>query len=269
MSVEEKSFTSTADVVQEVLDICSGLGGVRRLWHRGHPCTEYELRPSLARSVETPEEMFTLERRLLTRFRQRSLPYWPAGYPQDDWEQLFAMQHYGIPTRLLDWTENLFIGMYFAALEPNPNKAGEPHNEDHCFPVLWLIDPTGWNRQVSHFRDFEEMSVLTTDANDLAPYRVANQSELLQRYKPPVALYGTHNSARIVAQRGAFTVAGKSLDSLDSFVDVQAPPSLWKFILEMPRQELRSDLSALGFAESMIFPDLEGVSAEIRRSEGL
>ena len=35
--------------------------------------------------------------------------YWPAGYPQNDWEHFFAMQHFGMPPRLLDWTENLLI----------------------------------------------------------------------------------------------------------------------------------------------------------------
>ena len=76
-------------------------------------------------------QIFERERRLLTRFRQRSLAYWPAGYPQTDWEQLFAMQHYGMPTRLLDWSENLFVAAYFAMGAPIDNAASNP--------VVWCI----------------------------------------------------------------------------------------------------------------------------------
>lgn len=48
----------------------------------------------------------------MIRFRQRSIPFSDRSL-QDDWEALFFMQHYRVPTRLLDWSENPFISFHF------------------------------------------------------------------------------------------------------------------------------------------------------------
>jgi hypothetical protein len=70
-------------------------------WFRGLARGDHWLIPKIMRDGKTVEQIFERERRLLTRFRQRSMAFWPAGYPQNDWEYLFAMQHVGFPTRLL------------------------------------------------------------------------------------------------------------------------------------------------------------------------
>jgi len=253
------TVTSTIELVDVILKLGREREG-RPLWHRGHTHADHALVPSLYRKLSGADEIFQVERRLLTRFRQRSLPYWPAGYPQNDWEHLFAMQHYGIPTRLLDWTENLLVGLYFAAM-PAP---------DGVVPAIWTLDPIGWNQTARQLQEFTDIGILTTDADELSPYAAISREgqDLVQRYKTPLAIYGTHNSPRIVAQRGAFTVAGKSLDGLETFASDEQH-TLWKIELRYERAEMASDLAALGFAESMVFPDLVGLSKEITTSEGL
>jgi hypothetical protein len=52
---------------------------------------------------------------LVMRFRQRTIPLHSRDL-SDEWDALFFMQHYGVPTRLLDWTENPFIAFYFAVM---------------------------------------------------------------------------------------------------------------------------------------------------------
>ena len=80
------------------------------LWYRGCGSAARSLLPSLYRHelLKTPEQLADLERQLMTRFRQRSIPYHSRSLV-DDWDALFFMQHYGVPTRLLDWTENPLI----------------------------------------------------------------------------------------------------------------------------------------------------------------
>lgn len=256
----ELTVTSTTELISAVLDLGKASEG-RPLWHRGHTSAEHTLTPSLYRKLASADDIFKTERRLLTRFRQRSLPYWPAGYPQNDWEHLFAMQHYGIPTRLLDWTENLLVGLYFAAL---------PAEQLETSPAIWTLDPVSWNQSAKQLQDFTDVGILTTDAEELKPYAAITREgqDLVQRYVTPLAIYGTHNSPRIVAQRGAFTVSGKSLDGLE-LLSPDSPTALWKITLNYDRAEMVSDLTTLGFAESMVFPDLVGLSKEITTTEGL
>ncbi|WP_120340027.1 FRG domain-containing protein [Cryobacterium soli] len=266
MGVIEHEVNSTTELVDFVLKLGQTDDGLRTLWHRGHRSENYSLVPSLVRKLTEEEQIFPMERRLITRFRQRSLPFWPAGYPQNVWEHLFAMQHFGIPTRMLDWSESLLVALYFAA---TPGTG--PVVEDEETPAIWTLDPVKWNRSAAQFKDVEDaIEILTTDSDDLAAYTPSSSpsEDLVRRYKVPLAIFGTHNSARIVAQRGAFTVGGRSLEPMDSFVPADGE-TLWKIRLEYSRQEMIDDLQTLGFAESMIFPDLVGLSKEITASEGL
>src|SRR5713101_3917086 len=85
------------------------------IWYRGCGRGSLKLVPSLYRhpSKKKSDEFADLERQLMTRFRQRSIPYLSRDL-REDWEALFFMQHYGLPTRLLDWTENPLIALHFA-----------------------------------------------------------------------------------------------------------------------------------------------------------
>src|SRR5450759_3207015 len=116
MTVKDIETDSIPGLTADVLRISAGLDPDRLLWFRGIQCDRFELLPKIMRDGKDIEQVFEREIRLLTRFRQRSMAYWPAGYPQNDWEHLFAMQHYGLPTRLLDWSENVFVAAHFAVV---------------------------------------------------------------------------------------------------------------------------------------------------------
>ena len=68
------------------------LGSGSTIWFRGIDCGFLSASPPrLLRDGKAMDVVYERERRLLTRFRQRSIAYWSAGYPQNEWEHMFAI----------------------------------------------------------------------------------------------------------------------------------------------------------------------------------
>ncbi|MBV9859601.1 MAG: FRG domain-containing protein [Alphaproteobacteria bacterium] len=257
MPVIESRVDGLHGLLRAVLVIAESLHHGSFLWFRGINRSDHKLAPSILRQGKTSQDVFERERRLLTRFRQRSLAYWPSGYPQSDWEHLFAMQHFGIPTRLLDWTENLFMAAYFA-LNTLPEDTAE-------IPAVFCLDPVEWNRATPVLSEFgESIQVLTTSDEEADPYRPDTNRK---RNKTPVALYGTHNSSRIIAQRGTFMVWGTDTRPLEDFAG-ELQGRVWKLRLDGNREKLRQSLTKIGFVETMVFPELPSLARELTSQEG-
>lgn len=178
------------------------------LWFRGTGKTSYTLSPSIHRhaTVSVPEEIIDLETKLMDRFNQRSVPF--LSKPLDkknDWEVLFFMQHYGIPTRLLDWSENPFMALYFALTSASYKIVAKKreYEEDAC---IWVLDPVSWNRE--SLKDFSfDKGILSVEDHFVNSFRPRTPFGNIR--EKPVSIFGTHNSPRIVSQRGVFTVFGK------------------------------------------------------------
>lgn len=256
-----------AEDIPALLSLVLSLTPEKQFWFRGQGCASYGLTPSIWRRLKPlhgqaevqSSQVLEVETRLLTRFRQRSLPYWPAGYPQSDWEHLFAMQHYGLPTRLLDWTGNLLMGVYFSL----------DHKVDECScgtaacqPTIWVLDPVKLNR--------------TNPRLDGLPVGVlATSDKLLEQWEPgvidtqfapaPVAIYGTYNSERIAAQHGAFTVSGKTIRPLDEVATQDGV--LHKIVLTGDRSVIQRQLQLMGVSRSTVYPGLAELAQDIANEE--
>jgi len=263
-------------LAEGVITMAASLAKSEPLWFRGTTCEAHDLSPKLCRGDERPAtEVYEREARLLARFRERSQPYWSSAAPQSPWEHLFAMQHHGTPTRLLDWSENLFVSAYFAAL--SQDKGGCDLHEGDCKPTVWVLRPVAWNRKIPQLQDtgIAILTVADEEAKKWEPQTLTSE-RLAKRASLPVAMYGVHNTARIVAQRGTFTVAGEQWLGLDGHYTSQDSwtvgdddcPVLSKFVLDGNPVTLVEQLSRVGFSESMIYPDLVGLSRELERSEG-
>jgi len=85
-------------------------------WFRGQEDTEWPLVPSVFRRNESNELIYALnEHRLIDRFKLHQAKHRTELKTAFDW--LSLMQHYRYPTRILDWSENILVALYFAVLD--------------------------------------------------------------------------------------------------------------------------------------------------------
>jgi hypothetical protein len=249
-----RSLTEFTDLIEKQL--AASKGGA--LWHRGCPDFEHdEQTPGLYRhpSVKDIKGLLALEMQMLSHFRQRSIPF--MDRPLDDyWERLFFMQHFRIPTRLLDWTENPFIALYFALTSKSETSDGDS--------AIWILDPVAWNGKSLDHMKFKD-GILSTDDTRLDYLKPG--STVVTMNADPVAIYGFHNTARIVAQRGVFTIFGKDTDCLEDIYQKRDYPQDCLLKVRLPKAEktkLLTSLFQIGFTHSVIFPDLEGLAKEMK-----
>jgi FRG domain len=163
-----------------------------RAWWRGHASAEWRLVPqAFRRNPERAERLYE-ETALIGHFVSRapSRSHTPCPDADDFFGWLFLAQHYGLPTRLLDWTENPLFAAYFAVLHPTDN--------DGC---IWALRPKGLNRV---FRAADGL----VQIRDTNVRKIAESAFTGKRWPEEIiiALDGQEIDPRMLAQMSRFTL---------------------------------------------------------------
>lgn len=108
---------SLSDFLNEINKIGKEEKEENTLFYRGHSDQTYELKPSIYRDERFIENEDKIYRETISK-----VPYDFKG--KNTIESLVLMQHYGVPTRILDLTTNPLVALYFACIE-NKDKDGE------------------------------------------------------------------------------------------------------------------------------------------------
>jgi hypothetical protein len=87
--------------------------------YRGEDAESYALKPKMGRLSEgVPAGQPNAEQAMLREFKRRAAPHVDRA-PNNDWEWLSIAQHFGLATRLLDWSENPLVAVWFATYAPS------------------------------------------------------------------------------------------------------------------------------------------------------
>ncbi|MEJ2200608.1 MAG: FRG domain-containing protein [Desulfuromonadaceae bacterium] len=235
------------EYIKTVTEICKKWPHLQRgtthSWFRGQSDETWSIIPGIYRGHTKPD----YERELVRDFRLRSTAYL-SSLPSHDLELLFVMQHHGMPTRLLDWTESYMVALYFAVKEmENTNDA-----------AVWILDPWSLNIFTLNFR-----SVPTIDLSELQTYVLKDSPQQIHRVVEaqwPVAIRPCHGTSRIVAQRGMFTLHGHEQSGIEAIKQI----GLEKIIIDgSQKRSILKELYVAGVTHATVFPDLDGLAREI------
>ncbi len=115
----------------------------RTVIYRGMKSVEHPLIPKIGRVVP-PDAVGSREKNeqeILRLFKERAFQYLDFT-PNSDWDWLALGQQYGLPTRLLDWTDNPLVACFFAINEESETDGAiYAYHNDSYIPVDRYTDP--------------------------------------------------------------------------------------------------------------------------------
>lgn len=259
-SIQPMEIVST---MTDFLALVSGLtADGKPLWFRGVRNSAYDLEPSLYRhpTVKDANDLIELEWGLLSDFRHRAPPF-SDRLPKEALEMLFLMQHYGVPTRLLDWSESPLVSLFFA-LENARQRGGGDHDAS-----VWVLDPIALNSLAADQREGSDV-IYGADSDELRAFLPRADPKNLKQILPS-AMFGIHNSPRIVTQRGTFVIFGKDTTPMNRHVKITSTSILRRIdIAKDAKGRVFSELFNMGMSDSAVYPDLDGLGRELRNRRG-
>ncbi len=214
------------------------------VWFRGLADKDWKLECTLARNGGREREMA-----LFKRFKQNALPLMERP-PEKEWDWLFIMQHHGLPTRLLDWTESPLVALYFAVHNPDPAAAAKA-------AAVWALLPSRLNEH-SKLKSKHKADIPGFGDDEHLDQYLPTALDKQQMTLGPLAAIAPRNNPRLQVQQGVFTVSHLDLAPLegDGAVDF-----LWRYVIPPDaKQELREELKILNVSKLAIFPELANVS---------
>ncbi len=279
----ENLITSVVDFLKEIKKDSKEL-----CWFRGESNSEFTsaLTPSSYRELvkviksiksinltHTSKQIKEMERNLDADFFRKGHQYLKELEIEDNLlNRYFIMQHYGIPTRLLDWTENALVALFFAVQSCSPE-----HNS--CVYMLepYKLNNFTVNKIIGNENDFNKIPTVIKIKKKQDLINTENElrvTELYRRYLLmdfentiqyyPLAIMPPYLEKRMLMQSSCFTLFGNMITGLSK--DSENSKFISKLVIEKSKKlQILQELDQLGINENSIFCDLEGLSKYLKR----
>lgn len=268
--VELHFFSSVSGISSFVSSLKKKTG---TLFYRGHANPNYVLRPSIMRTSSLQKNESKLYHELLINCPEE----FEKCYTH--LEKLVKMQHYGLPTRLLDITRNLLVALYFAC-ESQPETYGElilisADNQNIKYPqsdtVSILASLPVFSQQKQ--QEFYGLANTPKDSNIQFNSQAARLIQEVRLEKPAFQaeinkndilnsyiVYALKNNNRIVKQDGAFILCGLSDEPgfLEKFRYKEQGKKI--VVLIDKKKKLLEQLETFSINRAALFPEIECVS---------
>jgi len=255
------------DFIYWVKKISEEFDNKKHLFYRGHSDFNYKLKPSVFRNDKTTYN----EREILLDFEH----YSPRHNIQYDFvneidKVLVDIQHYGIPTRLLDWTLAPLNALFFACID-NIEKDGE---------VIMLDAWKLWKHIIkeTNFKEIHKIHIISRallarnwDFESIKDYvsRKFLYNEIkVEDIKIPFPFIANYTNDRILHQRGCFTIHGICQEALDDIGDIK---NFIRRILVKSESKTKiiRELNQLYVNYYSIYPDFDGMKNMIKQKGSL
>ena len=203
---------------------------------RGHADKSWEMIPKAGRpefglisSDDIPEDIYRFD-----MWRRQAVAY-VDQLPSDNFECLAIAQHHGFATRLLDWTENPLVAVFFACCEE--------WDKDGC---VYCSTPGTFVPFVQDVVRLANLDVLKVKYSDILCVKETGTVYVSRAI-----------SQRILNQRGAFTVHNPPTEPIERNEENQ----LARLVIPWGMKwDILRHLNDYGINRATLFPDMDGLS---------
>ena len=228
-------------------------------YYRGLPNAAFGMVTGLRRNCKDKHKL--LEPSILENFTKYASIEDPT-LKDSVWKQMIVGQHYGLPTRLLDWTYSPLVALHFAVSEAQYDDL----SAHDC--VVWRMNAPDVNRNLP------EKYRLALKAKGSNVFSVDTLSRVAPRIEDYDADMG--NSAfvnleppsldlRIVNQYSFFSVVPSGMEDVEQFLDAHTSETVRYIIDKAIRWDIRDLLDQWNINERIIYPGLDGLTRLLAR----
>lgn len=224
---------------------------------RGLARADHTMSNSLARLAGRYPDVARLELAMLRNFRKYAVQQ-TASKLDSIWHWLAVAQHYGLPTRLVDWTFSPFVALHFATETP------ADYEQDG---LVWCVDFVRANRLLPK----RLRAILLEEASDtftaemLGAFATLRDFDALSRDPFLLFLEPPALDARILNQAALFSLMPSATASLDEWLVEHADLCRRVVVPAELKWEVRDKLDQANITERTLFPGLDGLSRSLAR----